>query len=712
MAANKVFDAQVGGINGGTTAAVDSTTAKTLVLAATYASTATITISDSVGLTWTAGTERTQGSMKMRMYYAQNPTGSASHTVTVSGTGSASAITVSGYSGSYTGGDPLQAQQGGAATGATVAGVGSADLVPTTADNFIVAAVSHSAAITGFAAQAGFASAGQIAFAGGSNFGVGAVWKAQSAATTIPNSTVVSQWTTAVDVCVASMAFRAESAGPTVPGAPTIGTASAGNAAASTTFTAPASDGGSAITSYTTTAYRVSDNVSVGSVTGAGSPATVTGLTNGVAVYLKTKATNAVGTGPESAASNSVTPAAGGALAAGTASLSSATVTTLNVTCTAASGGTVPLTYQWHRSITANFTPGGGTVVSGATSLTLADSTGLSQGVPYYYKLRVTDSLAETADSNQIAGSLRLPDLNLGGLGDSITNQFGLSAGQGPLEQAAVQLRVMGGYRNVNVVNRGINGASTADWLSGSSNLNNAKTAFAAGSVTHVHIMLGANDAAAVNLRSAAAYKANLQNIITDLLGSGYKVILSYPTYIPAGANSNATTAASVALAQAYQAEIDSLINNTTILRGDTNSFNAFMDNLVAWYQSDMTHPNVGGAQSLGSMWSRAMQKAIYENDSPALTTRNVSFSLVQDDVNPAAPKVPAASLTGVRVSFYDEASPDLLGVPRYQSAAETTDGSGVLAFSVGSTLASGGTGYIVVDLADGRHYNAPVQVT
>ena len=36
-----------------------------------------------------------------------------------------------------------------------------------------------------------------------------------------------------------------------VPGAPTIGTATAGNAQASVTFTAPAANGGSAITAYT-----------------------------------------------------------------------------------------------------------------------------------------------------------------------------------------------------------------------------------------------------------------------------------------------------------------------------------------------------------------------------------------------------------------------------------------------------------------------------
>ena len=92
---------------------------------------------------------------------------------------------------------------------------------------------------------------------------------------------------------------------PGNPGAPTIGTATAGDASASVTFTAPTNNGGSAITSYTVTS-------SPGSLTGTGasSPVTVSGLTNGTAYTFTVTATNGTGTGPASAASNSVTPAA------------------------------------------------------------------------------------------------------------------------------------------------------------------------------------------------------------------------------------------------------------------------------------------------------------------------------------------------------------------------------------------------------------------
>ncbi|HEY0964077.1 MAG TPA: fibronectin type III domain-containing protein, partial [Pseudomonadales bacterium] len=90
-----------------------------------------------------------------------------------------------------------------------------------------------------------------------------------------------------------------------VPGAPTIGSATASNTQATVAFTAPASNGGSAITSYTVTSSP--GNISA---TGAGSPITVTGLTNGVAYTFTAKAENSAGTGSASAASNSVTPKA------------------------------------------------------------------------------------------------------------------------------------------------------------------------------------------------------------------------------------------------------------------------------------------------------------------------------------------------------------------------------------------------------------------
>ena len=88
-----------------------------------------------------------------------------------------------------------------------------------------------------------------------------------------------------------------------VPGAPTGVTATGGNTQASVAFTA-SSTGGPAITSYTVTSSPGGFTAS-----GSASPLTVTGLTNGTSYTFTVTATNSLGTGPASSASNAVIPA-------------------------------------------------------------------------------------------------------------------------------------------------------------------------------------------------------------------------------------------------------------------------------------------------------------------------------------------------------------------------------------------------------------------
>jgi hypothetical protein len=96
------------------------------------------------------------------------------------------------------------------------------------------------------------------------------------------------------------------------PGAPTLGTAVAGDAKATVTWTAPASDGGSAVTGYTVRAFTGTPAVQTATAAAGAAARTVDvlGLSNGTSYTFDVVATNGVGTGAPSARSAAVTPTA------------------------------------------------------------------------------------------------------------------------------------------------------------------------------------------------------------------------------------------------------------------------------------------------------------------------------------------------------------------------------------------------------------------
>jgi hypothetical protein len=169
----------------------------------------------------------------------------------------------------------------------------------------------------------------------------------------------------------------------TVPGPPTGVVATAGNAQATVNFTAPVSDGGSSITSYTVTSSPGGKTTS-----GASSPITVTGLTNWITYTFTVTATNAIGTGPASSPSNSVTPVDSAYTVPGPPTGVVATAgnaqATVNFTAPALDGGK-PIT-----SYTVTSSPGGKMATATSSPITM---TGLTNGKTYTFTVKATNAI-------------------------------------------------------------------------------------------------------------------------------------------------------------------------------------------------------------------------------------------------------------------------------------------------------------------------------
>jgi Ca2+-binding RTX toxin-like protein len=184
------------------------------------------------------------------------------------------------------------------------------------------------------------------------------------------------------------------------PGAPTIGTATAGNASATVRWTAPVSNGGSAITGYSVQVLNVG-NAQVGALRTAAAGATslvVTGLTNGTTYHFVVSAVNANGTGAPSISSNPVTPATtpgAPTIRPATAGNASATV---NWTAPANNGGSAITGYQV-RVVNAATNVQVGALRNagpGATSLVV---TGLTNGTSYRFQVRTVNAVGSSAFS-------------------------------------------------------------------------------------------------------------------------------------------------------------------------------------------------------------------------------------------------------------------------------------------------------------------------
>ncbi len=178
-----------------------------------------------------------------------------------------------------------------------------------------------------------------------------------------------------------------------VPGAPTGAHATAGNTSALVSWVAPASNGGSAITGYTVTSSPGAKHCTTSGTLSC----TVTGLTNGTPYTFTVTATNGVGTGPASAASNSVTPAAVPGAPTGAHATAGNTSALVSWVAPASNGGSAITGY------TVTSSPGAKhCTTSGTLSCTV---TGLTNGTPYTFTVTATNVIGTgpaSAASNSV----------------------------------------------------------------------------------------------------------------------------------------------------------------------------------------------------------------------------------------------------------------------------------------------------------------------
>ncbi|TXH42105.1 MAG: hypothetical protein E6Q90_10145 [Actinobacteria bacterium] len=190
----------------------------------------------------------------------------------------------------------------------------------------------------------------------------------------------------------------------TTPGAPGLPSATPGNASASVAFSAPASNGGSAITNYQF-ALSTNGGSSWGPWTAvapldAVPPVTITGLTNGTSYLVKVRAVNAAGGGAESLPSSAFVPKtvpAAPTLLVPTPGNASVSVA---FAAPASNGGSAVTNYKYATSTNGGSTWGPWTALSPADTTSPVTVPGLGNGTAYLVKLRAMNIVGDGAESS------------------------------------------------------------------------------------------------------------------------------------------------------------------------------------------------------------------------------------------------------------------------------------------------------------------------
>jgi fibronectin type 3 domain-containing protein len=185
--------------------------------------------------------------------------------------------------------------------------------------------------------------------------------------------------------------------GPTAPGVPQSLSATRGNTQIALSWSAPSSDGGSALSGYKI--YQSTDNSNFGSpiATQTATSLTVTSLTNGTTYYYKVLAYNAIGDGSLTASVNGVPATTPGVPQSLSATKGVAQVA-LSWSAPASNGGTAVTGYKVYQS-TDNSNFGSPIATPSGTSHTV---TSLTNGTQYFFKVAAVNAVGDGSQTSSV----------------------------------------------------------------------------------------------------------------------------------------------------------------------------------------------------------------------------------------------------------------------------------------------------------------------
>lgn len=313
--------------------------------------------------------------------------------------------------------------------------------------------------------------------------------------------------------------------------------------------------------------------------------------------------------------------------------------------------------------------------------------------------LTVTDT-GSAATATLTLTAPALGTMIIGGIGNSIMRGY-LQVGTLAFDQMVTSLAAEG-FTTTGSVNRGTDNLATGDWLPGSTNLTNAKTAFVSAGVTHVVISLQTNDlwggASGSNVGIVpATYGTNLRSIVRDLLTSltGIKVIIlraiwTKPNAVPAttttitGPTGNAVTLSADPewVYQQYTLEEAKLCDGVFVFHGGANAFgfskaNALNGISASFYATDKIHVTDG--VTLGKLWAQDVMQAL----APARQLRGGALLTgLGYTAAPSAPSTTAVPATSTSVALTITAASSGQTAPQTCAIQRATDSG----FTVGLT--------------------------